>query len=74
LLRSGWFLVGILSDRVGLGRGIGIDAAFVYLLVRLAVLMLPETRAKVFERRALARGGVADIELQERIEPCSGAM
>jgi hypothetical protein len=50
------FLVGIRSDRIGLGPAIGIGAAFAYSLVLLAVLMLPETRAKVFERHAAARG------------------
>jgi hypothetical protein len=40
----------------------------------LAVLMLPETRAKLFERHAAARGSFAHIELQERAEPCSAAM
>jgi MFS family permease len=44
------FMVGFLSDRIGLGPAIGIDAAFAYTLVLLAVLMLPETRGKVFEQ------------------------
>jgi MFS family permease len=44
------FLVGYLSERIGLGPAIGIDAAFAYALVLLAVLMLPETRGKVFEQ------------------------
>ena len=43
------FLVGFLSDRIGLGPAIGIDAALAYSLVIVAVLMLPETRAKTFE-------------------------
>ena len=43
------FLVGYLSDHIGLGPAIGIDAAFGYSLVLLAVLLLPETRGKVFE-------------------------
>ncbi|MCJ2046720.1 MFS transporter [Methylobacterium sp. J-078] len=38
-------LVGHLSDHVGLGAAIGIDAAVGYGLVLVAVLMLPETRA-----------------------------
>jgi MFS family permease len=49
------FLVGFLSDRIGLGPAIGIDAAFAYALVLIAVLMLPETRGKVFEQAAAAR-------------------
>jgi MFS family permease len=48
------FLVGFLSDRIGLGPAIGIDAAFAYSLVLLAVLLLPETRGKVFEKEAAA--------------------
>jgi MFS family permease len=51
------FLVGYLADRVGLGPAIGIDAAFAYSLVLLAVLMLPETRGKVFEQQAAAARG-----------------
>lgn len=43
-------LVGFLSDRIGLGPAIGIDAAFAYSLVLVAVFMLPETRGKVFEQ------------------------
>jgi len=46
------FLVGFLSDRIGLGPAIGIDAAFAYSLVLIAVLLLPETRGKVFEASA----------------------
>ncbi|WP_298878365.1 MFS transporter [uncultured Bradyrhizobium sp.] len=49
------FLVGFLSDRIGLGPAIGIDAAFAYSLVLIAVLLLPETRGKVFEQAATAR-------------------
>ena len=41
-------LVGYLSEHIGLGAAIGIDAAFAYSLVLLAALMLPETRGKVF--------------------------
>ena len=51
------FLVGFLADRIGLGPAIGIDAAFAYSLVLLAVLMLPETRGKVFEQEAAAARG-----------------
>lgn len=43
------FMVGYLGDRIGLGPAIGFDAAFAYSLVLIAVLMLPETRGKVFE-------------------------
>ena len=43
------FLVGFLSDRIGLGPAIGIDAAFAYSLVLVAVFLLPETRGKTFE-------------------------
>lgn len=46
------FLVGFLSDHIGLGPAIGIDAAFAYALVLIAVLLLPETRGKVFEAAA----------------------
>jgi hypothetical protein len=42
-----------MSDRIGLGPAIGIDAAFAYALVLIAVLMLPETRGKVFESQAV---------------------
>ena len=49
------FLVGFLSDHIGLGPAIGIDAAFAYSLVLIAVLLLPETRGKVFEQAAAAR-------------------
>jgi MFS family permease len=48
------FMVGFLGDRIGLGPAIGIDAGFAYALVLLAVLMLPETRGKVFEKEAVA--------------------
>jgi len=48
------FMVGFLSQRIGLGPAIGIDAAFAYALVLVAVLMLPETRGKVFEQPAHA--------------------
>jgi MFS family permease len=51
------FMVGFLSDRIGLGPAIGIDAAFAYSLVLLAVLLLPETRGKVFEKDAVAVRG-----------------
>ncbi|WFU19682.1 MFS transporter [Bradyrhizobium sp. CB3481] len=44
------FLVGFLGERIGLGPAIGIDAALAYSLVLIAVLMLPETRGKVFEQ------------------------
>jgi len=46
-------LVGFMSDRIGLGPAIGIDAAFAYALVLIAVLMLPETRGRVFETEAV---------------------
>ena len=49
------FLVGFLSDHIGLGPAIGIDAAFAYSLVLIAVVLLPETRGKVFEQAAAAR-------------------
>jgi MFS family permease len=51
------FLVGYLADRIGLGPAIGIDAAFAYSLVLVAVLMLPETRGKVFEQQAATAHG-----------------
>ncbi len=49
------FLVGFLGDRIGLGPAIGIDAAFAYALVLIAVVLLPETRGKVFEAAAATR-------------------
>ena len=49
------FLVGFLSDHIGLGPAIGIDAAFAYSLVLIAVILLPETRGKVFEQTAPSR-------------------
>jgi hypothetical protein len=51
------FMVGLLADRIGLGPAIGIDAAFAYSLVLIAVLMLPETRGKVFEQQPAALRG-----------------
>ncbi|MGO9358662.1 MAG: MFS transporter [Xanthobacteraceae bacterium] len=42
-------LVGSMSKAWGLGAAIGLDAAFAYALVLVAVVMLPETRGKVFE-------------------------
>jgi MFS family permease len=50
-------MVGFLSERIGLGPAIGIDAAFAYSLVLLAVLMLPETRGKAFvAEKAISTG------------------
>ena len=46
------FVVGVLADRIGLGPAIGIDAAVAYSLVLVAVLLLPETSGKSFERPA----------------------
>jgi len=40
------WLVGHMSKSMPLGRAIGIDAAFAYTLVMVAVLLLPETRGK----------------------------
>jgi MFS family permease len=48
------FIVGFLSEHIGLGAAIGIDAAFAYALVLVAVLMLPETRGKLFEHSVAA--------------------
>lgn len=48
------FMVGFLSEHIGLGAAIGIDAAFAYALVLVAVLMLPETRGKLFEHPVAA--------------------
>ncbi len=45
------FLVGHLSERMPLGAAIGIDAAFGYGLVVLAVMMLPETKAVALDAR-----------------------
>lgn len=39
-------VVGHLSNRMGLGSAIGVDAVFAYSLVVIAVLLLPETRNK----------------------------
>jgi MFS family permease len=44
--------VGYLSQKISLGAAIGIDAAFGYSLVVLAILMLPETKAKSFTAEA----------------------
>jgi MFS family permease len=51
------FMVGLLADRIGLGPAIGIDAAFAYSLVLVAVVMLPETRGTVFEQQPAALPG-----------------
>jgi MFS family permease len=48
------FMVGFFADRIGLGPAIGIEAAFAYSLVLIAVLMLPETRGTVFEPQPAA--------------------
>ncbi len=39
-------LIGAMSDRMSLGTAIGVDAAFAYALVLVALLLLPETRGK----------------------------
>ncbi len=46
------FLVGFLADRIGLAAAIGADTVFAYLLVLIAVLMLPETRGRTFQQQA----------------------
>jgi len=51
------FMVGFLADRIGLGPAIGIDAAFAYSLVLIAVLILPETRGTVFDEQPAAIRG-----------------
>lgn len=51
------FMVGLLADRIGLGPAIGVDAAFAYSLVLVAVVMLPETRGTVFEQQPAALPG-----------------
>ena len=48
------FLVGFLAARIGFGPAIGIDAGFAYLLVVVAILMLPETRGRVLGNEAVA--------------------
>jgi MFS family permease len=53
------FLVGHLSERIGLGAAIGIDAAIGYGLVIVAVLMLPETRAIDLSEDGKAAGAPA---------------
>ncbi|WP_428492662.1 hypothetical protein [Rhodopila sp.] len=47
------YLVGFLGDRIGLGPAIGIDAGFAYLLVVVAIIMLPEMRGKVLDDEAV---------------------
>ena len=47
-------LVGFIADKIGLGLAIGIAAGFAYLLVVVAILMLPETRGKVLGNAAVA--------------------
>ena len=42
-------LIGYLSGSIPLGMAIGIDAVFAYALVLLALLLLPETRAKALD-------------------------
>lgn len=49
------WLVGHMSASMSLGRAIGVDAAFAYGLVVVAVLLLPETRGRSL-RAPLARG------------------
>ena len=66
-------LVGHLSERMSLGAAIGIDAAVGYGLVVLAVLMLPETRAKDLGEtaapRAVALPGAAGRRLPQKATP-----
>jgi MFS family permease len=42
-------LIGYLSGSIPLGMAIGLDAAFAYCLVLLALLLLPETRSKALD-------------------------
>jgi hypothetical protein len=42
-------LIGHMSERIGLGASIGIDAGLAYSLVLLAVLLLPETKGKALD-------------------------
>ena len=63
------FLVGHLSERMPLGAAIGMDAAFGYGLVVLAVMMLPETKAVRLDARHSPLAPT-DAELQ----PTSGAL
>ena len=43
------WVVGLMSEKMPLGRAIGIDAALAYSVVVLAVMVLPETRGKSLE-------------------------
>jgi MFS family permease len=47
-------LIGHMSERIGLGAAIGIDAGLAYSLVLVAVLLLPETRGKALDGVASA--------------------
>ena len=42
-------MIGYLSGSISLGKAIGVDAVFAYALVLLALLRLPETRAKALD-------------------------
>ncbi len=58
-------MVGHLSQTTSLGFAIGVDAAFAYAIVALAVLMLPETRGRALDG-AGADGGAADWSIATR--------
>ena len=48
--------VGFMSERIGLGPAIGIDAIFAYSLVLCAVLLLPETRGSELDVKGVGVG------------------
>lgn len=45
------WLIGLLSERLGLGEAVGLFAAGSYLLVFVAIAFLPETRGRVLLER-----------------------
>jgi MFS family permease len=52
-------LIGYMSGKISLGSSIGIDAAFAYSLVIVAVLLLPETKGKQLDVTAAREGKLA---------------
>jgi hypothetical protein len=48
-----------MSGKISLGSSIGIDAAFAYSLVIVAVLLLPETKGKQLDVTAAREGKLA---------------
>lgn len=55
-------LIGYMSGKISLGTAIGIDAAFAYSLVIVAVLLLPETKGKRLDVVAATAPTLAGVE------------